>query len=329
LPFHTHAVGAQPSATFALSYLIGIIFAQILKKFIIFYNFLLKKSVFDIIPHSQKGNIIFMNSGFSLKRRAAGFTIMELMLAIMIVGMILTIIYSAFSVGSKACKVGNERAQIFHTARLAMQDIILSLENLEFGATNYLSFIGESGSASSKGESVPDDELEFATTTSPALKPDGRWQAGLARVKYVINRKASAKRGKRNSKDLTVLEKWVTRVDDVEFDEAYVVDLSYNIVGLDFEYLTEDDYDDSWDSETKEQLPEVVKITLYVQEDKEVQLLRSGAMIPVRKRDLKNLGKTKSSTPAKSKSRTIKGGQRTTLPKPLPAPAPMPPSLKK
>ncbi len=220
------------------------------------------------------------------KSGIAGFTILELMLATVIVAMILTIVYSAFSVGSKACQIGGERAQIFHTARLAMQDIILSLENLEFGATNYFAFVGKTGSASSNGESVPDDELEFATTTSPALKPDGRWQAGQARVKYVINRDAEGRIGKKSNKKNIVLEKWVTRIDDEDFDDAYKVNLSYNIVGLDFEYLNEKDYDDSWDSETKKKLPEVVKITICVQTDKKVHLLRSGAMIPVRKRKL-------------------------------------------
>ena len=220
------------------------------------------------------------------KIKADGFTIMELMLATIIVAMLMTIVYSAFSVGSKACQVGGERAQIFHTARLAMQDIILSLENLEFGKTNYFAFVGKSGSASSKGKSVPDDELEFATTTDPTLKPDGRWQAGLARVKYVINRDAEGRRDKKSTKKNVVLEKWVARIDDEDFDDAYKIDLSYDIVGLDFEYLSEDDYDDSWDSELKEELPEVVKITLAVQTDKEVHLLRSGAMIPVRKRKI-------------------------------------------
>ena len=230
---------------------------------------------------------------------------MELMLATIIVAMLLTIVYSAFSVGSKACQIGGERAQIFHTARLAMQDIILSLENLEFGETNYFAFVGESGSASSNGESVSDDELGFATTTSPALKPDGRWQAGLARIKYVINRDAEGRRDKKSTKKNVVLEKWVTRIDDEDFDDAYKVNLSYNIVGLDFEYLYEDDYDESWDSETKEGLPEVVKITIAVQTDREVHFLRSGAMIPVRKREIgKKRSGTTSATPSGETSPT-------------------------
>ena len=227
---------------------------------------------------------------FCRDKRSSGFTIIELMLATIIVAMIMTIVYSAFNVGSKACKIGSQRVQIFHTARLAMQDIILSLENLEFGKTNHFAFIGDSGTASSNGKSVSDDELEFATTTSPTKKPDGRWQAGLARVKYVINRKAEGRRGKKNDKDNVVLEKWVTRIDDEDFDDGFKVDLSYDVVGLDFEYLFEDDYDEMWDSEMKKGLPEVIKITLAVQSGDDLQLLRSGVMIPVRKR---KLGKNK------------------------------------
>ena len=58
-----------------------------------------------------------------------GFTIIEILLSIIILVMLLTVVHTSFRAGSKACRFGTQRAQIFHTARLAMQDIIESIEN--------------------------------------------------------------------------------------------------------------------------------------------------------------------------------------------------------
>ncbi len=219
------------------------------------------------------GQILNNMNLLKIKRKySAGFTILEVLVSMIIVALVMTIIYSAFSAGSKVCSFGSQRAQIFHSARLAMQDIIQSIENLEYGTNDYHEFIGKSNSGSAVGgKSVGDDELEFATSTSPTFI-DGRWHVGLARVKYLLE--------KDKKSDSTILEKWVTDVEDEDFKDAYVVELSQNIVGMTFRYYDEDDYDDSWDSDTKEKLPELVEITFYIQEGENIVPFRSGALIP-------------------------------------------------
>jgi hypothetical protein len=201
------------------------------------------------------------------RQRYGGFTILELLLSITIVGLILTVVYSAFTAGSRACTAGGERAQIFHTARLAMQDIIQSIENVEYGKTNYLSFV-ELDDGPGQGRSGS-DTLEFATATKPTLM-NGRWHAGLARIRYTINQEG----------DVPVLEKWVTRVEDDQFHDAYILELSENIADMEFRYLDEQDYTEIWDSDSKEKLPELVEVTLYVQEGDFLQPFRCAAMIP-------------------------------------------------
>ena len=233
------------------------------------------------------------------RHRRRGFTILEVLLSSVIVAMVLTIVYAAFSVGSRACRFGAERAQIFHTARIAMQDIIQSIENLEYGQTNYLSMIGDQGSASYEGTSVGDDELTFATTTSPALL-DGQWQAGLARVRYRINHDLDPRGRDTEGEKLSGLEKLVSRVEDEDLDDAYAVELSRDVVGLSFRYYDETDFDKSWDSDIKERLPEYVEITLHVREGENIHLLRSGALIPhmtLDDKDNKRVERTAPETP--------------------------------
>jgi len=228
-----------------------------------------------------------------------------------IVALVLTIVYSAFSAGSRVCKFGSQRAQIFHSARLAMQDIIQSIENLEFGTNDYYEFIGESHSGrSAGGKSVGEDVLEFATTTKPTFINE-RWHAGLARVKYILN--SDGKDGQ------TILEKWVADVEDEDFKDAYVLELSKNIVGMTFRYFNDGDFDESWDSDNKdddEKLPEFVEITLYIEEGDIVIPFRSGALIPnmVVSEKVKHSRKKKS---AQQPGTSTPGGAGATIPKPV------------
>lgn len=220
-----------------------------------------------------------MKMNYEHTGRQNGFTIIEVLISMVIVAMILTIVYAAFTAGSRACQHGSERAQIFHTARIAMQDIISSVENLEYGTTNYLSFIGKQSSSSVNGESVGNDTLTLATLTQPT-KIDDRWQAGRARVRYQINRKAESLGDDAVAEPAIALEKLVSRVNDEDLEDAYTLELSRDVVGISLRYFDESDYQDNWDSEIKERLPEFVEITLYVREGENIHLLRSGALIP-------------------------------------------------
>lgn len=249
-----------------------------------------------------------MNLPVNKRETSSGFTILEVLISMIIVALVMTIVYSAFHAGSKVCSFGSQRAQIFHSARLAMQDIIQSIENLEYGTNEYYSFIGKSQAGSSVGgETVGEDELEFATSTKPTFI-DGRWHAGLARVKYVIEK---------DSKDAnaTVLEKWVTDLEDEDFKDAYVIELSKNIVGISFRYFEDNDYKDSWDSDTEEKLPELVEITFHIQEGDNIILFRSGALIP-NMRVGKKAVKSKSPNQTPNQPNVRPGGKGTTIPKP-------------
>jgi len=242
------------------------------------------------------------------RETSSGFTILEVLVSMIIVALVMTIVYSAFSAGSQVCSFGSQRAQIFHSARLAMQDIIQSIENLKYGTNDYFEFVGKSHSGSSVGgKTVGEDELVFATSTKPTFI-DGRWHAGLARVKYVIDKDTK-------KSNVSVLEKWVTNIEDEDFKDAYVVELSQDIVGISFRYYEDNDYDDSWDSDTKEKLPELVEITFYIQERDNIILFRSGALIPNMIVG-KKARKSNSSNKTPTQPNTTPGGKGTTIPQP-------------
>jgi len=218
-----------------------------------------------------------------------GFTLLELMLALVIMAMVLTMVYSAFSASSRACRFGVERAQIFHTARIAMQDILQSIENIDFGTNDGYRLIGTSGSGrtghAGRRGAAPCDEIEFASFTAPR-RIDNRWFAGQSRVRYTVNPNGHDEYGQPLG---PVLEKWVTNLDDLDFKDAFVTELSRDVVGLECTYYDDDDKDYSeWDSDAEDKLPNMIVVTLYVYENANHQVhpLRSAAMIPAMKTTL-------------------------------------------
>lgn len=215
---------------------------------------------------------------------ASGFTLLELMLALLIMALVLTMVYSAFSAGSRACRFGSERAQIFHTARMAMQDILQAIENIDFGTNDGYRVLGEPGGGGGRSGSVPCDTLEFATTLAPRFV-DERWYAGQSRVRYVVSHDVQDENGEVVPH---VLEKWVTDLDDIDFQNPYITELSRNVAGLQFTYLSEDDESEEWDSDREDKLPETIRVTLYVEEPQAERIhpLRSAAMIPTMKATL-------------------------------------------
>jgi hypothetical protein len=106
-------------------------------------------------------------------------------------------------------------------------------------------------------------------------------------VRYAISRDAQDEEG---APLKHVLEKWVTDLDDVEFKNAHVTELSRDVAGMRCTYFGGDDdkESDDWDSERDDKLPNMVQVTLYVYETQgeRVHPLRSAAMIPTMKATL-------------------------------------------
>jgi hypothetical protein len=143
---------------------------------------------------------------------------------------------------------------------------------------------------------------------------DERWYAGQSRVRYVVSHNVQDENGEVAPH---VLEKWVTDLDDIDFQNPYVTELSRDVAGLQFTYLAEDEESEEWDSDREDKLPETIRVTLYVDEPQAERLhaLRSAAMIPTMKATLEAALKhsTPDGTPASGAGgKTVQPGQKPT-----------------
>ena len=200
---------------------------------------------------------------------------MELLLTMSIMVMVMTMIQSALAISSKVCTGGRDRAQLFHGARLAMDEMLNAFANMEYASTGKYEFVASTGDV----EGYPMDSIDMVTL-SPPLQLDSRWLAGEVRVRYSI---ATGENG------VSVLQKELSYPtdDDTEADIPSVVPLVEGVVGMEISFYDEDgNLARGWDTSLSEQdgsKPYEVVITLFLDLGKTVQPLCSAAMLPTMK----------------------------------------------
>ena len=200
---------------------------------------------------------------------------MELLLTMSIMVMVMTMIQSALAISSKVCTGGRDRAQLFHGARLAMDEMLNAFANMEYASTGKYEFAVSSGDV----EGYPMDSVDMVTL-APPMQLDSRWLAGEVRVRYSI---ATGEDG------VSVLQKELSYPtdDDTEADIPSVVPLVEGVVGMELSFYDEDgNLSRGWDSSISEQdgsKPYEVVITLFLDLGKTIQPLCSAAMLPTMK----------------------------------------------
>ena len=200
---------------------------------------------------------------------------MELLLTMSIMVMIMTMIQSALAISSKVCTGGRDRAQLFHGARLAMDEMLNAFANMEYASTGKYEFVASTGDV----EGYPRDSIDMVTL-SPPLQLDSRWLAGEVRVHYSI---ATGEDG------VSVLQKELSYPsdEDAEVDVPSVVPLVEGVVGMEISFYDEDgNLSRGWDTSLAEQdgsKPYEVVITLFLDLGKTIQPLCSAAMLPTMK----------------------------------------------
>ena len=234
-------------------------------------------------------------------RRAKGFTILELLLTMSIMVMVMTMIHSALAVSSKICTGGRDRAGLYQGARLAMDEILGALSNLEYASTGQYEFV----STTMDADGFPCDSIDFVTLISP-LEVDGRWLAGEARVKYEVIV---------NEEGVSVLQKQLCAIDDEGRTSVSTIEMVEGVVGMQIEFYDEDgNCERGWNTSIEdEEQPFEAVITLFIDLGKQVQPLMSAVMLPTMKEKTGDVGDGSSSRnndSAESEEEPLDGGGR-------------------
>ncbi|MCU0614684.1 MAG: GspJ family type II secretion system protein [Desulfobacterales bacterium] len=191
-----------------------------------------------------------------LKNRQA-FTLLELIIALTIVGIILLIISGTFRIGIRAWEKGEKDIDKQQRYR-----IVLNLVQRQLTSITYKkAIINDKEQLILKG-----DSKSFEFTSHVSLKPENKF--GIVYVKYMVVE------GENETETLLAYEKNMVLFDkefkfsDIDLDAFF--ELIPNIQGISFEYLKppelgleeEPEWQDKWDPENDQGLPLAVKLTV-------------------------------------------------------------------
>ncbi len=193
-----------------------------------------------------------------------GFTLVEVVITLTLLGLICLIIFGAFRLGLSAWERGDEAKEGFQKARMVSQLIFQQLKSAvpykiksQKAEGDYLAFEGDGRS------------LKFVS----ALPIRGRQPEGFVYVRYEF--KEEGREGGR----LVVYEQRVLNKDffEEEPDEELFVPLLEGVSSVRLEYFREEDpfnnqpeeWLDEWQAKDEKRLPKAVKMTIILKNDKD------------------------------------------------------------
>lgn len=192
------------------------------------------------------------------KSRTSGFTLLEILIVIAILGIIFYIINEVFlrtAVSSEEIISGNIVYQRARTALLKMTTELEQTYLLTRRKANFTIFSGINRTQ----EGWPRDILHFTATSHERLAADVK-ESDLCELSYFILQDPE-------TKTLTLWHREDANPDEEKLSGGVVYELAENVLGLDFAYYNGEEWVEEWDS-TENGLPKAVRIALTLADEK-------------------------------------------------------------
>ncbi|MBW2260765.1 MAG: prepilin-type N-terminal cleavage/methylation domain-containing protein [Deltaproteobacteria bacterium] len=212
-----------------------------------------------------------------MRRREAGFTIMEIMVAIAILAMVSTLIWTAFAQTSRAKKVVETTNDRYHQIRIAMRRICSDLSQAYLSRnmnpqliTRESVFIGQNDDP---------DSLDMMTFSHRRRYKNAR-ESEQCEVGYYVVEDAE------NPDQMNLVRREARRVDDEPEEGGITLVLIEDVLEFDLEYFDApmDEWQDEWDTTQvtgeANRLPMQVRIRIVIRgrNDEELEFVTQTAV---------------------------------------------------
>ncbi|MBI5417556.1 prepilin-type N-terminal cleavage/methylation domain-containing protein [Candidatus Poribacteria bacterium] len=201
---------------------------------------------------NKKNNSAIRNpqSAFS----EAGFTLIEVLIAGTILSIIIFIIYSTFSNTTNAIERNQLKIEFNQESRVIINRMEKEISSAFFSKENInIRFKGEKSSF----QENDNDRLDFVSTLNPPKK-DTR-ESELMEVGYYLKFGESNEYG-------TLVRRYSGQVDDAIDKGGYEEALGERVKSLGFRYFDGSEWQDTWDTNNKGQLPRLLKVIIIFQD---------------------------------------------------------------
>lgn len=193
----------------------------------------------------------------SRRRSAAGFTLLELLVALAILVFAFAIIWETFSGTVMAWQRGTQLLDELRHGDFVMEQLVSALRSAAFfkGNEGRYGFRLETGNAGS----YPGDKLSWVTTSSAFIPPDSELSKGTHRIVFSIEDNED----NQPSVCIRAYDPMLEDEDTMEIERWFV---STEVQGIQCRVynLEEKIWENSWEGEQTNTLPSLVEITLYM-----------------------------------------------------------------
>jgi len=208
-----------------------------------------------------------------LSRGQGGFTLIEIMIALGLLGLMMALVTGSYYAGARAKRRMEGRQELLAMGRVALDNMIKEINGAYLDENDISStpFLGEHGG----GFEHPDDTLTFVTTAF-----DPRPLGGGGNVSEIAYRLYE-------NPDIEGSYFLLRRADpfpDYDPDEGGVTyDVAEMVSGLRIRYQDENGiWNDRWDAAVQRNLPRLVEITLHLEGREGVPVQIRGVAAPMR-----------------------------------------------
>lgn len=183
-----------------------------------------------------------------------GFTLMEVLIAIAILAIVLSTVYGSFVQTRKVIDKAEASIEELRGVRAAFTRMMQDVSMAFIVKDNDKTFFTGTDDYS---EGYATDSIDF-TSYSNRIRNNDAKESDQIEVGY------SLKRG--NEGKAVLIKRVKKRIDDNPGYGGDSYEISEDIVGLDFRYLDDDAWVDSWDSRVNKTIPQAVEITIIVKD---------------------------------------------------------------
>jgi len=213
----------------------------------------------------------------------AGFTLLEMLVALMILSMSMAIVWQTFSVSIKAWRKGENFLSEMHHGDFVMEQLTEALRSAAYfdqsgGIYGFRLENREEGK-------YPNDILSWVKSGTAFMPPDAKLGSGLHRVDFTVDNNDDG--------DAAVMARIYPHLadqDEDDFAAGETWEISEVVKGIDCRVYVEEDEEWSEEWEETNSIPALMELTLYMDplegEDKPVTVKRA-VQIPI-SRELKS-----------------------------------------
>src|SRR5579859_5779186 len=174
----------------------------------------------------------------SPKRTRAGFTLLEVLLAVTILGILISAVYSTWSAALNGWRRGSDASEVFQRQRIVMETLKELTQSLVFFSASPTLYTVIGTKTSGLGDSV-----SFVTASDSFLPPSEASEAGLRRVTI------SMEQDPYRRTYLAIVNQLALRPDDTSGEQPQAHVISMDVSGFAIRYRNARDgtWNDKWD----------------------------------------------------------------------------------